>query len=248
MRWLSDKHPGGAASGLVPLIGPAINTALYSKEYEAWKEEQAAAAEEANRLADEKAAADKKREQEEAERINAEQKARMSAAKNAEYDSAIESAQFSLSHSPIETEFHEQEKRIRKEEEEAVTKSGVDRVKAEELADLKILEARKKMAEQLEAINKEVSNSLFNLTHSDLENAIHAAEEQAAAWKKSGADVALADAQLEASRARIYEDFETNTLQYLATNNPVLWFPNSVVAQNCALVLSHYSNRAQKQA
>ena len=234
--------------GLVPLIGPAINKALYSKEDEAWKEEQAAAAEEANRLADEKAAADKKREQEEAERINAEQKARMSAAKNAEYDSAIESAQFSLSHSPIETEFHEQEKRIRKEEEEAVTKSGVDRVKAEELADLKILEARKKMAEQLEAINKEVSNSLFNLTHSDLENAIHAAEEQAAAWKKSGADVALADAQLEASRARIYEDFETNTLQYLATNNPVLWFPNSVVAQNCALVLSHYSNRAQKQA
>lgn len=210
MRWLSDKHPGGAALGLVPLIGPAINKALYSKEYEAWKEEQAAAAEEANRLADEKAAADKKREQEEAERINAEQKARMSAAKNAEYDSAIESAQFSLSHSPIETEFHEQEKRIRKEEEEAVTKSGVDRVKAEELADLKILEARKKMAEQLEAINKEVSNSLFNLTHSDLENSVHAAEEQAAAWKKSGADAGLVDAQASAAKAKIYEDFEKN--------------------------------------
>ena len=209
-RYMVDEHSKVAAT--TGFLSPILATTVFDDGFEEWKKKRAEAAEEANQKAEEKAAEDKQRAKEESERINAEQKARMSAAKNTEYDSAIESAQYSLSHNPAETEYHEQEKRIRKEEEEAINKLGVDRVKAEELADLQILEARKKMAEQIEAINKEVSSSLFNLNHTDIENSVHAAEQQAEAWKKAGANGGIVDEQVSAAKAKIYEDFETNVV------------------------------------
>ena len=105
----------------------------------------------------------------------------------------------------------EREKKAAREAEEALRKNS--RAQEENARTARANAAAVKAAAKA---SEELQESLFSLTHSELETSLHEAERQAEKYRKSGADAALADAYLQQKRARIYEDFETNVLAKVA--------------------------------
>ncbi|NMD99373.1 hypothetical protein HF878_07815 [Selenomonas bovis] len=105
----------------------------------------------------------------------------------------------------------EQEKKAAREAEEALRKNS--RAQEDNARTARANAAAVKAAAKA---SEELKESLFSLTHSELETSLHEAERQAEKYRKSGADAALADAYLQQKRARIYEDFETNVLAKVA--------------------------------
>ena len=58
--------------------------------------------------------------------------------------------------------------------------------------------------------NEDLKESLFTLSHSDLENALHEAARQAEKFRQSGADAQMVEEYRLQKQAKIYEDFQRN--------------------------------------
>ena len=60
--------------------------------------------------------------------------------------------------------------------------------------------------------NEDLKESLFTLSHSDLENALHEAARQAEKFRQSGADAQMVEEYRLQKQAKIYEDFQRNVV------------------------------------
>ena len=69
-----------------------------------------------------------------------------------------------------------------------------------------------KATQEAAKANADLTDSIFELTHNDLDNALHAAAKQAEAFRKQGADPGLVNTFQADKQARIYEDFQRNVV------------------------------------
>ena len=69
-----------------------------------------------------------------------------------------------------------------------------------------------KATQEAAKANADLTDSIFELTHNDLDNALHAAAKQAEAFRKQGADPDLVNTFQADKQARIYEDFQRNVV------------------------------------
>lgn len=67
--------------------------------------------------------------------------------------------------------------------------------------------AQKKAAEEAAKANEELTNKIFELNHSQLENSLHTIDVEVEAYRKQGADEELIAQETEAAKARIHEQF-----------------------------------------
>ena len=69
-----------------------------------------------------------------------------------------------------------------------------------------------KATQEAAKANADLTDSIFELTHNDLDNALHAAAKQAETFRKQGADPGLVNTFQADKQARIYEDFQRNVV------------------------------------
>ncbi|WP_196607376.1 hypothetical protein [Pectinatus frisingensis] len=134
--------------------------------------------------------------------------------KGIKLDSQIDSARYALTHSDMDSQHYATIEALKAEKEavKASNASQAEKAKAFELADLKIAKAEQDYAKAVRDANRQVSDSLFQLTHNDLQSAVHSAEEQAQTWREQGLNSNLITAELEAKKSKIYEQFENDTM------------------------------------
>ena len=69
-----------------------------------------------------------------------------------------------------------------------------------------------KATEEAAKANAELTESLFTLTHNELESSLHAVDKEIEQFRAKGADVNLLDEYKIAKQAKIYEDFQRNVV------------------------------------
>lgn len=69
-----------------------------------------------------------------------------------------------------------------------------------------------KATEEAAKANAELTESLFTLTHNELESSLHAVDREVEQFRAKGADINLLDEYKIAKQAKIYEDFQRNVV------------------------------------
>jgi len=69
-----------------------------------------------------------------------------------------------------------------------------------------------KATEESSKANQQLTDSLYDLTHNELENSLHAINREVEQFKAKGADVDLLDEYKIARQAKVYEDFQRNVV------------------------------------
>ena len=204
---LVTRSPTGAIVGSALAGGAATKLASWfngsNGDSDKWAQQDKDQSDEQQKKLDE--LTDKLKQQEEAYKTASIEK------ENKKLDTQIDDTRFALANpnSPLEVRLH-QEKNAIWEEAEAAKDAGADKAKAFELADLRIEKAEQDYAKAVRDANRQVSDSLYSLTHNDLDAAVHAAEEQAQVWREQGLNSTLITEEEEAKKAKIYRDFEEN--------------------------------------
>lgn len=75
-----------------------------------------------------------------------------------------------------------------------------------------IAEAARQRAEEVAKVNQELYDKLYKYTHTDLENNLHAVDEEVEAYRKKGASETVITQLQEESKAKIIEEFENTTM------------------------------------
>lgn len=210
MKWLSEHHPQVTSVGFVPIIGPAMLNAVYGDEYKEYQAQQE------QEKAKKKAEIEERKEQNEREKQENRAKAaealklkRIEQEAELEKQMALDEA-YHKTHSRLENELYDLEKQTEK----AKTSAG-DQVKIEKDAQKQRLAIIKKYNDERIAAEKELKETIFSLTHNELENTIHEAEKKVEEYRKRGASETLITQRVELEKAKIMKDFQDNTLSKL---------------------------------
>lgn len=91
-----------------------------------------------------------------------------------------------------------------REAQEKNTKASLSRAAAEKQA--------AKATEEAAKANAQLTDSLYELTHNELENALHSVNKEVEELKAKGADANLLDEYKMVKQAKIYEDFQRNVV------------------------------------
>jgi len=116
----------------------------------------------------------------------------------------IEEEQYHREHNALENEIHDIETKTN-----ASIKAGMNEADAWQLASEKIATAIKKVDD---TVNQGIRDSIYNLTHNQLENAVYAIEQKAKNEEKEGADPWLISDEEVAKKAKVLKDFNNNVV------------------------------------
>lgn len=116
-------------------------------------------------------------------------------------------------HSQKFQDWREEEEALKKEKQAA--KEAEDALKKNSQAQAENARTAHQNAAAIKAAakaNDDLSNSIYALTHNDLDNALHEAEVQAKKFREAGADDNLVNTYVWQKQAKAYEDFQQNVV------------------------------------